>query len=69
MAKGSDSPAVLKTFFGGVARPGRPAAEEDTDAKRLAAGRSPEASFGSGSIGIGGIVDLEEFDVDGVGRP
>lgn len=69
MAKGSDSPAVFMAFFGGVANPGGPAAEDDADANRLAAGRSPDASLGSGSIGIGGIVDLDEFDVDGVGRP
>lgn len=60
---------MFVTFLGGVARPGRAAADVEADVKRLAAGRSPEASFGSGSIGIGGIVDLEEFDVDGVGRP
>jgi hypothetical protein len=57
------------TFFGGVVKPGKPAAEVEADANRLAAGRSPDASLGSGSIGTGGMVDLVELDVDGVGRP
>lgn len=58
------------TFFGGVARPGRPAVELDPDAEnRLAAGSRAEASFGKGSIGMGGMVDLDELEVVGVGRP
>jgi hypothetical protein len=71
IVNGSESPPALIVFFGGVARPGRPAAEDGEDEKRLADGRRPGAdgSFGSGSIGMGGIVDLDEFDVVGVGNP
>jgi len=60
---------VLMTFLGGVAKPGRPADELEGVENRLAAGRRAEASFGRGSIGMGGIVDLDEPVADGVGRP
>jgi hypothetical protein len=58
------------TFLGGVAKPGRPADVLELDVEnRLAAGRRADASFGRGSIGMGGIVDLDELEVVGVGRP
>lgn len=59
------------TFLGGVASPGKPAEElgPGTAENRFAAGNRAEASFGKGNIGIGGTVDLDEFEVVGVGSP
>jgi hypothetical protein len=68
-ANGSERPDVLMTFLGGVAKPGRPADELEGVENRLAAGSKAVASFGRGSMGIGGIVDLDEPVADGVGRP
>lgn len=56
-------------FLGGVAKPERPADELEGVENRLAAGSKAEASFGRGSMGMGGIVDLDDSVADGVGRP
>ena len=57
------------TFLGGVAKPGRPDDELEGVENRLAAGSNADASFGRRSMGMGGIVDLDEPVADGVGRP
>jgi hypothetical protein len=69
-ANGSDRPAVAYTFLGGVEKPGSPA-DGPGEEKRLAAGKRPVPadSLGRGSIGIGGMVDRDELEVVGVGRP
>lgn len=52
-----------------MAKPGRPADELEGVVNRLAAGSKADASFGRGSMGMGGIVDREEPVADGVGKP
>lgn len=67
MTNGSDNPAKEGIFFGVVERPGPDAGVGGME-NRLEEFKPPEVGiFGSGKIGIGGMVDLLLDDVDGVG--